>query len=77
MNEAQRKAIYAFVTALIPVGIVYGLLTQEQAAVIAPAVLAAFSLVMAYRNVPEPPGKGDVDPGDGSDATDDGSERNQ
>lgn len=54
MNETQRKAIYAFVTALIPVGIVYGILTQEQAAVIVPAILAGLSLIMAYVHVPAP-----------------------
>jgi hypothetical protein len=52
MNETQRKAIYAFVTALIPVGIVYGIVTQEQAAVIVPAILAGLSLIMAYVHVP-------------------------
>lgn len=54
MNETQRKAIYAFVTALIPVGIVYGIVTQEQAAVIVPAILAGLSLIMAYVHVPAP-----------------------
>lgn len=54
MNEVQRKAIYAFVTALIPVGIVYGIVTQEQAAVIVPAILAGLSLIMAYVHVPAP-----------------------
>lgn len=54
MNETQRKAIYAFVTALIPVGIVYGIVTKEQAAVIVPAVLAGLSLIMAYVHVPAP-----------------------
>ena len=54
MNETQRKAIYAFVTALIPVGIVYGIVTQEQAAVIVPAILACLSLIMAYVHVPAP-----------------------
>lgn len=54
MNETQRKAIYAFVTALIPVGIVYGIVTQEQAAVIVPAILAGLSLIVAYAHVPAP-----------------------
>lgn len=54
MNETQRKAIYAFVTALIPVGIVYGIVTQEQAAVIVPAILAGLSLIVAYVHVPAP-----------------------
>lgn len=54
MNETQRKAIYAFVTALIPVGIAYGIVTQDQAAVIVPAILAGLSLIMAYVHVPEP-----------------------
>lgn len=54
MNETQRKAIYAFVTALIPVGIVCGIVTQEQAAVIVPAILAGLSLIMAYVHVPAP-----------------------
>ena len=54
MNETQRKAIYAFVTALIPVGIVYGIVTQDQAAVIVPAILAGLSLIMAYVHVPAP-----------------------
>ena len=54
MNETQRKAIYAFVTALIPVGIVYGIVTQEQAAGIVPAILAGLSLIMAYVHVPAP-----------------------
>lgn len=54
MNETQRKAIYAFVTALIPVGIVYGIVTKEQAAVIVPAILAGLSLIMAYVHVPAP-----------------------
>lgn len=54
MNETQRKAIYAFVTALIPVGIVYGIVTKEQAAVIIPAILAGLSLIMAYVHVPAP-----------------------
>ena len=54
MNETQRKAIYAFVTALIPVGIVYGIVTKEQAAVILPAILAGLSLIMAYVHVPAP-----------------------
>lgn len=54
MNETQRKAIYAFVTALIPVGIVYGIVTQEQAAVIVPAILAGLSLILAYVHVPAP-----------------------
>lgn len=52
MNETQRKAIYAFVTALIPVGIVCGIVTKEQAAVIVPAILAGLSLIMAYVHVP-------------------------
>lgn len=54
MNETQRKAIYAFVTALIPVGIAYGIVTQDQAAVIVPAILACLSLIMAYVHVPAP-----------------------
>lgn len=54
MNETQRKAIYAFVTALIPVGIAYGIVTQDQAAVIVPAILAGLSLIMAYVHVPAP-----------------------
>lgn len=54
MNETQRKAIYAFVTALIPVGIVYGIVTKEQATVIVPAILAGLSLIMAYVHVPAP-----------------------
>lgn len=54
MNETQRKAIYAFVTTLIPVGIVYGIVTKEQAAVIVPAILAGLSLIMAYVHVPAP-----------------------
>lgn len=54
MNETQRKAIYAFVTALIPVGIAYGVVTQDQAAVIVPAILAGLSLIMAYVHVPAP-----------------------
>lgn len=54
MNETQRKAIYAFVTALIPVGIVFNIVTKEQAAVIAPAILAGLALVMAYVHVPAP-----------------------
>ena len=54
MNEARRKAIYVFVTALIPVGITYGLVTQDQAAVIVPAILAGLSLIMAYVHVPAP-----------------------
>lgn len=54
MNETQRKAIYAFVTALIPVGIVYGIVTKEQAAVIVPAILAGLSLIVAYVHVPAP-----------------------
>lgn len=54
MNETQRKAIYAFVTALIPVGIAYGIVTQDQAAVIVPAILAGLSLIMAYVHVPTP-----------------------
>lgn len=54
MNETQRKAIYAFVTALIPVGIAYGIVTKEQAAVIVPAILAGLSLIMAYVHVPAP-----------------------
>lgn len=57
MNETQRKAIYAFVTALIPVGIAYGIVTQEQAAVIVPAILAGLALVMAYVHVPAPSDK--------------------
>ena len=64
MNETQRKAIYAFVTALIPVGIVYGIVTQEQAAVIVPAILAGLSLIMAYVHVPAPGDKQDA-PGNG------------
>lgn len=54
MNETQRKAVYAFVTALIPVGIVFNIVTKEQAAVIAPAILAGLALVMAYVHVPAP-----------------------
>lgn len=54
MNETQRKAIYAFVTSLIPVGIVYGIVTKDQAAVIVPAILAGLSLIMAYVHVPAP-----------------------
>lgn len=54
MNETQRKAIYAFVTALIPVGIAYGIVTQDQAAVIVPAILAGLSLIVAYVHVPAP-----------------------
>ena len=54
MNETQRKAVYAFVAALIPVAVTFGVLTNEQAGVIATAVLAFFSLIMAYRNVPAP-----------------------
>lgn len=57
MNETQRKAIYAFVTALIPVGIAYGIVTQDQAAVIVPAILAGLSLIMAYVHVPAPDDK--------------------
>lgn len=71
MNETQRKAIYAFVTALIPVGIVFNIVTKEQAAVIAPAILAGLALVMAYVHVPAPgdkqsdaPGNGDSERGD-------------
>lgn len=64
MNETQRKAIYAFVAALIPVAVTFGLLTNEQAGVIATAVLAFFSLIMAYRNVPAPGDKQDA-PGSG------------
>ena len=54
MNETQRKAIYAFVTALIPVGIECCIVTQEQAAVIVPAILAGLSVIMAYVHVPAP-----------------------
>lgn len=54
MNEVQRKAVYAFVAALIPVAVTFGVLTNEQAGVIATAILAFFSLIMAYRNVPAP-----------------------
>lgn len=61
MSETQRKAIYAFVTALIPVGIVFNIVTKEQAAVIAPAILAGLALVMAYVHVPAP---GDKKQGD-------------
>ena len=32
MNEVQRKAVYAFVAALIPVAVTFGVLTNEQAA---------------------------------------------
>ena len=35
-------------------GIVYGIVTQEQAAVIVPAILAGLSLIMAYVHVPAP-----------------------
>lgn len=68
MNEAQRKAIYAFVTALIPVGIVFNILTQEQAAVIVPAILAGVSLVMAYYHVPAPGEKQQDTPVSGDDS---------
>lgn len=64
MNEIQRKAVYAFVAALIPVVVTFGVLTNEQAGVIATAVLAFFSLIMAYRNVPAPGDKQDA-PGNG------------
>lgn len=60
MNEVQRKAVYAFVAALIPVAVTFGVLTNEQAGVIATAVLAFFSLIMAYRNVPAPGEKQDA-----------------
>lgn len=66
MNETQRKAVYAFVAALIPVAITFGLLTNEQAGVIATAILAFFSLIMAFRNVPAPGDKQQGDaPGNG------------
>lgn len=68
MNETQRKAIYAFVTALIPVGIAYGIVTQDQAAVIVPAILAGLSLIMAYVHVPAPGDKQQGAPGDGDDS---------
>ena len=35
-------------------GIVYGIVTKEQAAVIVPAILAGLSLIMAYVHVPAP-----------------------
>ena len=70
MNETQRKAVYAFVAALIPVAVTFGVLTNEQAGVIAAAVLAFFSLVTAYRNVPAPGDKqGAAGEGDDSERT--------
>lgn len=62
MNSVKRKAVYAFLAALVPVGVVFGLVTNDQAAVIAPALASAAALVMAFVHVP-----GDDDSNDGAD----------
>jgi len=49
----QRKAIYGVSMALVPLLVVFGLVTDEQAATIVGVIGAVFNSVLAFGNVSE------------------------
>lgn len=52
MTPEQRTAIYAVVPAIAAVLVVYGVVTEEQAASIVAAVLSVLAVLVAFYNRP-------------------------
>jgi len=50
-TATQRKAIYAGLTALVPIVVAFGLISGEQAASIVAALGAVFGSILAFNNV--------------------------
>lgn len=58
MTPEQRTAIYTLAAAISPLLLAYGVVTEEQAAAIAAAVVAFVGVLVAFLHRPTKPTKG-------------------